>query len=378
MEKVDVSSIEIRDYAQSLGWSLVKEALKDGLFVLDSPKQDNTQLVFPKDSADANFQELANNSLKRISEFYRKCISQIVDEIREVNDDVINLRYYSDNKVVNSISFEEAYEAISATRQMILSAASTVVNPRTFHPKLNRTEPQDLIKKTRFRHTQEGSFIIKVSIPFEPTQLTNTLFDLLPDAPIGRQTVEVISQSSKEIIDSIDSNSIFDLSKSQIGMEKPIISYNFCESLIKIFDEERQLPFELIFNWSRASLIGNAAPTVPSKIAFPFSYKNKLEELKGYLAPKKKELADIFYGTVESLNGDTGQDGHRSGEVVFALLIENELVRARANLNVEQYQAAIRAHEKGGAYVMIKGILNRQTRVGVVDNISDFKLAEDK
>lgn len=379
MEKVDVSSIEIRDYAQSMGWELVREALKDGLFVLNSPNNDNTQLIFPKDSDSLEYPEMAYIGLKRLSDYYRKNLINLAEEIREVNDDVISLRYYSENKIVNSISFEEAFEAITATRQMILSAASSIVNPTIYHPKLNRTEPQELIKKTKFRHTQEGSFIIKVAIPFESIIRPANVLPLFLDQsekPMGRQTVELISLASKEIIETIDSNTIPQLYKQQLESNRPFISYNFCDSLLKIFDEERELPFELIFNWSRASLLSITKPTVPGRITFPFSYKGKMEELKGYFAPKVKELTDTFYGTVEALNGEIGLQGFRSGEVVFALLIETEIVRARANLTSEQYQIAIRAHERVGAYIMIKAKLHRQVRGGVLDDIVDFKLAD--
>ncbi|KAA2241791.1 hypothetical protein F0L74_18160 [Chitinophaga agrisoli] len=376
MEKVDVSSIEIRDYAQSLGWQLIREALKDGLFVLNSPNGDNTQLIFSKDSDVPHYPEMALQTLKRLSDYYRKNLTEVAEEIREVNDDVISLRYYSESKVVNSISFEEAFEAIAATRQMLLSAASSVVNPKTYHPKLNRTEPQELIKKTKFRHTQEGSFIIKVSIPFEPVNMLDKLFPDQSTKPMGRQTVELISTASKEIIETIDSNTIAGLYQRQSASERPIISYNFCDSLLKIFDKERELPFELIFNWSKASLLNTPKPEVPGRIAFPFSYRGKLEELKEYFTPQRKEIKDTFYGTVEALNGDIGADGRRSGEVVFALLIETDIVRARANLNAEQYQVAIKAHEQGGAYVMIKAKLNQQSRGGLIEEIVDFRLAD--
>lgn len=111
-------------------------------------------------------------------------------------------------------------------------------------------------------------------------------------------------------------------------------------------------------------------------MAFPFNYKRKLEELKGYFSPPNKEVVDTFYATVESLNGDIGSDGGRSGEVVFAIFVENEVARARANLNSSQYKIAIRAHESGNAYVMIKGQFNKQARNGVIENITEFKLAD--
>jgi hypothetical protein len=47
MNTIDVTPIEIRDYALSYGWTLVREAIRDGLFILNSPNQRFKQLVFP-------------------------------------------------------------------------------------------------------------------------------------------------------------------------------------------------------------------------------------------------------------------------------------------------------------------------------------------
>ena len=119
------------------------------------------QLIFPKDGSDSFFQEMARISLNKLAKLANLSLQKIIEKIREVNDDVLYLRYFSENKNINSISFEEAFDAISATRQMILSAATSVVAPALHHPKLNCNEAQELIKKTRFRHTEEGSFIFK-------------------------------------------------------------------------------------------------------------------------------------------------------------------------------------------------------------------------
>ena len=380
MSNIDVSSIEIRDFAQSLGWMLIPEALKDGLFVLNSPSRDGTQLCFPTDPSAPEYNEMAEISLQRLSESARRPVIQLVEDIREVNDDVISLRYFSQNKIVNALSFEEAFETIGATRQMLLSAASSVVNPTVYHPKLNRIEPQELIKKAKFRHTQGGSFILKIAIPFEPSIPLNDLFSNLPDNPLeksfGRKTVELISTSSKEILDAIESNTIPQLYKSQVEHKKPILSYNFCDSLSKMFDEEREIPFEFIFNWSRASMLIAPVPHVPTRVTFPFAYINKIKELKEYFTPKKPEISDTFIGTVEELNGEIGLDGRRSGEVILNVLVENDIIKTKANLTVEQYQQAIKAHATGGAYVVVKGKLHMHARFAKLDELNDFKIAE--
>lgn len=375
MDKIDVKALEIRDYAISQGWALVKEALKDGLFVLNSPTNDFTQLIFPKDDSISEYQEMAMVSIRRLTEFYKLPLNKVVEDIREVNDDVIALRYFSDSKTVNSISFQEALDSIDATKQMLLSAASTVVNPVTFHPKLNRTEAQDLIKKARFRHTEEGSFILKVSIPFELTHApVPSLFGETIETPFSRKAIEVVSKSSNILLDTIDSDSINDLYKIQSADEHPLISYNFCDAVSKLFDEERELPFQLIFNWSKASLMKLPAPTLPQRITFPFSHKNKIEEIREYFTPKRNDLQDDFIATVETLDGSIGEDGKRSGSVVLSILYENEIIKARVNLNSDAYAVAVEAHKKGGSYVEINGLLKRNKRSNTIEDIKSFKL----
>ncbi|MDD2285992.1 MAG: hypothetical protein PHQ11_11425 [Paludibacter sp.] len=375
MDKIDVKALEIRDYAISQGWALVKEALKDGLFVLNSPTNDFTQLIFPKDDSISEYQEMAMVSIRRLTEFYKLPLNKVVEDIREVNDDVIALRYFSDSKTVNSISFQEALDSIDATKQVLLSAASTVVNPVTFHPKLNRTEAQDLIKKARFRHTEEGSFILKVSIPFELTHAPiPSLFGETIETPFSRKAIEVVSKSSIILLDTIDSDSITDLYKIQSADEHPLISYNFCDAVSKLFDEERELPFQLIFNWSKASLMKLPAPALPQRITFPFSHKNKIEEIREYFTPKRNDLQDDFIATVETLDGSIGEDGKRSGPVVLSILYENEIIKARVNLNSDAYAVAVEAHKKGGSYVEINGLLKRNKRSNTIEEIKTFKL----
>lgn len=375
MDKIDVKALEIRDYAISQGWALVKEALKDGLFVLNSPTNDFTQLIFPKDDSISEYQEMAMVSIRRLADFYKLPLNKTIEDIREVNDDVIALRYFSDSKTVNSISFQEALDSIDATKQMLLSAACTVVNPVTFHPKLNRTEAQDLIKKARFRHTEEGSFILKVSIPFELTHAPiPSLFGETIETPFSRKAIEVVSKSSNILLDTIDSDSITDLYKIQSADEHPLISYNFCDAVSKLFDEERELPFQLIFNWSKASLMKLPAPALPQRITFPFSHKNKIEEIREYFTPKRNDLQDDFIATVETLDGSIGEDGKRSGPVVLSILYENEIIKARVNLNSNDYAVAVEAHKRGGSYVEINGLLKRNKRSNTIEEIKSFKL----
>lgn len=377
MEKIDVTALEIRDYAMSQGWKLVPDALREGLFVLNSPLKDYTQLVFPTNTQVSDYVGMATASLEKLAMTHRLSFHKVLEGIREVNDDVICLRYYSESKIVNSISFEEALESISAARQLLLSAASSVVSPLTYHPKLNRAEPQDLIKSVRFRHTEEGSFVLKISCPFEVVVFEDSYLPILtPQKPMSRRTFELINRSASKILDAIEAAQIKDLYQSELEAQDPIVSYNFCDALSRLYDEERELPYEVIFQWSKASISKFPLPQLPQRIHFPFSHKDKLEEVKTYFAPPRKDISATFIGTVEMLDGDIGKDGQRSGPVVLSLLYEGELIRARAILNATQYQTAIQVHAQGGSYIQVKGDLKRGKTRNTIENLSEFRLLE--
>ena len=379
MKSIDVTPLDIRDYAMSLGWNLIREALKDGLFVLNSPKTDFRQLIFPIEYESKDFNSMAELAIEKLAEFNKDSFSQTLENIREVNEDVINLRYYSDTKIVNSLSFQETIESIEATKQLILAAGSSVVNPITYHKRLSRTEAVELLRKSRFRHTEEGSFIIKISCPIqlETPPSAQNLFDDDVDKPISRRAFELISKASQKIVTAIEQDSFDELLESEQHSDSPVISYNLCDSLISLFDDERELPFELRFIWSKGYADRLPAPNVPSVVKFPYSFKSRIEEIRNYFRPESRESIDTFIGTVENLNGDEGNDGRRYGEVILALLLDSEIVSARVHLKADFYEIAYRSHGTvGGGFVKVKGRLLPGKRIRTLDEITIFELVE--
>ena len=376
MERIDVSAVDIKDYAISQKWTIVKDALKDGLYVLNSPYDDYMQLVFPKDKESPFFQEMAYMTLKDLSEIKKCSLQKMVDEIREVNDDVVCLRYFSENKNVNSISIDDAINSITSIKQMLLSAASSVVSPTLFHPKLNRTEAQRLIKRTRFRRTEEGSFVLKISHPCEIIGSPESSDEYKQyEKPFSREVFETINYSALKISDAIESDDISTLYYEQSKCEKPMISYNFCDSLSKLFDDENEMPFQISLNWSKTSLKKLTVPTITNQLIFPYSIKSKVDEVKSFFEPPKKDSLqeEVFCGTVDTLDGSV-KGNIRSGSVTMIILYNNDVFKPKVDLSPEHYQIAVEAHKKGNAYVKIVGDLKIDNRRQVIENIKDFSL----
>ena len=373
MNKVDVTAIEIRDFARSLGWTFVKEAVADGLFVLNSPDDDDTQLIFPKETNVSEFNEAAYIAIKRLSDFYSVDYNRLIEDIREVYDDVISLRYYSDTKTVNSLLFENVLKSIEATRQLILSAASSIINPTIYHPRLNRIEPLELIRKTKFRHTREGSFMLKISCPIEITNGGGqTLFGEDYKIPLSRKAFSLINKSSFDLVNIIESNNEEKYIEEQLNSSEPTISYNFCDAISNLFDDNIGLPFELGFVWSRNSLNKIQHPDFVNRIKYAYEYKSKIDDIKVYFKKGPSELTESFIATVESLNGDPDESGNRSGDVRLNILLGSEMVNAKVMLKPEYYVIAHEAHIKPGSYVRVTGTLHPGKQIRLLDSITDF------
>ena len=86
-------------------------------------------------------------------------------------------------------------------------------------------------------------------------------------------------------------------------------------------------------------------------------------------------MEDLFIGTVERLDGEMGENGKRSGEVVLSLFTsEGEQLRSRATLAVEQYALADKAHMTDGEYVVVAGKLHPGRQPRLLSDIRSFEL----
>jgi hypothetical protein len=95
-----------------------------------------------------------------------------------------------------------------------------------------------------------------------------------------------------------------------------------------------------------------------------------IEDLYKTLRPTEAIAASLFIGKVVTLKGRPGDDGRMQGETTLALL-HDEILRARADLNPDDYQKAVEAHRKGEG-VRFWGKLHLGRRIHRVTDISGF------
>jgi hypothetical protein len=371
-----IAPTDLRDYAKAQGWMLLKEAAKDRLYVMTNARYERRQLVFPMDTTAPDYAEAIELMVEKIAVMEKRTPESVIKSLMEVSDDAVAFRVTSPRPEERYLPLSFAGAMVAGAQQLLLAAACTVLKPKAHHPRLSRTEAQQFLETARFRHTQPGSFVLNVSCP---VQAMDVQAPLLPDeleAPFVRRAILTLQRSLRELVSAIETDSLNELVDSTKKSETPLISSNFCEALTRFEDESLKNSVDVGITWA-ASIPRPANEPASSVVHVQQDYFSRIEEVRRELRSDEKNMDDTFIGTVEQLDGDMGEDGHRSGEVILSLLLpEGEQVRARTNLNAEQYAKADEAHMTEGTYVKVAGNLHPGRQPRQLSDLRSFDLIQ--
>ena len=366
-----VSPIDLRDLAKSLGWSLVEAGLADRLYVLQNPDFPRRQLVFPMNVDAADYIESTARVLEKLGEMLHERPEVLRVRAQTVRDDSLRFRIFS-GIGDRSMPLGFAASLVNGVQQLLKAAACTVMRPRYHHPRLTLTEAQQLIEKSRFGHTEPGSFVLRVSCPIHALDVQGTL--ALDDncLPFVRRVTLALRRSMEQLIGAIEADTLDRLVESLKHDPNPLLSSNLCEALTQFHDEALNNALDVAFGWSVMEPVADMDRT---PLRFQRDYFGRIEEVRRELRSFEGHTKESFIGTVERLCGEMGEDGRRSGEVILALLLqEGESIRARVALSAEDYAKADTAHMTEGAYVQVAGKLQQGRQPRQLSEISRFEL----
>jgi hypothetical protein len=360
-----VSATDLRDYAKALGWVVDQKAVRDRLYVLTNPRFARRQLVFPIEATAPDYCESVRSVAEKLAETEQKPLQSILNSLDAVRDDTLRFGITFDRNSTSALPLLFVASIVEGAQQLLRAAACTVVNPQRHHPRLNRTEAQLLVDKSEFRHTELGSFVLRVSCPVDALNAQGELLGDERSAPFVRRAMVTVARSVERLVSSVEADTLDTLVQDTKDETEPIISSNLCDALIRFRDEGLNNALEVSVSWA-ASKPFHGTLSVIRPIRIQPDYFPRIEEVGRALRSAETHREDTFVGTVESLNGEIGSDGRRAGEVILALLMkdERELIRARIDLTADQYEVADRAHMTYGAYVLVAGKLHpgRQPR----------------
>ena len=249
-----------------------------------------------------------------------------------------------------------------------------MLKPQAHHPRLSRAEAQQFLETAKFRHTQAGSFVLNVSCPVQALDVQAPLAPDEAEAPFVRRVTLSLRTALRALVTAIETDSMPTLVAATKNNPNPVVSSNLCEALTRFEDESLKNSLEIGIRWAASIPKPQNEPRL-SVVRVQHDYFSRLEEVRRELRSKEQHLEDVFFGTVERLDGEMGSDGKRAGEIVLSILTsEGEQVRARADLNPDQYADADKAHMTEGAFVKVAGSLHPGRQPRQLSNIKSFEL----
>lgn len=371
MNNLTLTPTDFRDYAKSIGWTILPEAIQDRIYVFHNETFPRRQITIPMDDTASDYCDAISIAVGKISELHKISVQKIIVSIQALHDDTIRVGVASERSNDKTIPLSFASSLIQSAQQMLLSSACTVLKPQAYHPRLTRSEAQQLIEHTRFGHTEPGSFVLKISCPVNAMDIQGFLPDG-PSMPFVRRTTLALKKGLRSLVDSLETDTLDTLVDRVKSEPTPILSSNLCEAVTRLYDNEIRNKINLSFSWA----IGYQLPAEDmgsDAIKIQPDYFPRIEEVRRELRAVERHRDDTFIGTVESLDGEMSDDGRRSGNVTIQLLLrDGEAVRARVSLSADEYDQALVAHKTNGAYIQITGRLFPGRQPRTLSNISHF------
>ena len=372
-----ISPTDFRDYAKVRGWMSVPEAVRDRLFVLNHPAFKFRQIIVPMDADRPDYNDAVRVAIEKMAEAEERPFRFVESSLMEAGSDTIRFGVSTMRHLENGLPLNYAVQAVKGVENVLRAAACSEVQRQAFHPKMKQTEAQKLVKAAQMRHTETGSFVLKVACPIDafPSEQVD-LFK--PQPPFVRRAVLGMSEAIIDLVGALESDTLDSLVEKAKKDGASPLSSNLCEGLVAFQDDDARANLDISVAWS--ARLESPPPIFCEKMRIQWDYFPRIEQVRAALRPAQVAKEQSFIGIVDELKGDLGPDEQREGEVILNLLVEGEAetVKAKADLSVDQHRLAHKAYGQGKTYVRITGLLNPGNQPRKLTEIKEFSLVENK
>jgi hypothetical protein len=368
--------LAVRQYAEARQWLRVEYGGPWRIWLLRHPEQQLRQLQIPMDSDDVGFVDAMLDVVNRLAEIEQRPLEAVLADLQWPDADVLRVRVANGDSEGGQLSLAADVKLREGARRALLASACSVINPAPFHPRMSRSEADSLLAACRAGQTELGSYVVKIICPLHAV-------DEEPE-PFTRRVTKHLMKVTSELVRSIERTSVDEYLDTQA--ERPALSSNLCEALLRMqprpdqqFQDENG-HLELSATWAADPLVlPPTAQEVPSRVVIKAAYMREIERAAQRLHPSAAGVREEWLvGTVETLDGEPGSDGRRSGAVYFSLrLQDSDPVQARAILDPDMYEVAMRAHMRGSVDVLLLGVLHRRAKISRIEPLRRLELLDE-
>ena len=360
-----VTPQQARSYALAKRWQRVREVDGD-IALFERSGTDFAQLIVPMDSSADDYPRRIADVVDTLAEVESRAAMQVLQDILRPDSDVMRYSVVSEDAKAGVLPLQDGIRLLQGARRSLLAAACSVVSPSHHHPRMSRTEATQLVDACQLGQTERGSFTAAIVCPLRAVEQEQTLIQ--GAEPFTRRATSLLMKSASRLVRAIEFDQVPTVYEDDLN--EPMLSANLCEALLRMQPQGERSVLSVSVNWaSTLPPAENQSP--PGVVRIRHEYFEIIADVFKKLRPSQAPTESLFIGQVDALNGDIGDDGRMQGEVTLLLLHEEELVKARTELNPDEYQTAVDAHRIAG-FIRCSGILHLGRRTHRLTNVSGF------
>ncbi|TVS21027.1 MAG: hypothetical protein EA424_00980 [Planctomycetaceae bacterium] len=358
---------QVRSYALAKGWQRIPGVNGD-IALFQHPAGQWDQLIVPMDESLDDYPRRLRDVIENLANFENRPVEEVLNDLLSPDADILRYRVISPATGRGTIPLVDGIQLLEGARRSILAAACSVVQPHPYHPRMSRTEAQQLLNACQLGQTERGSYSVSIACPLRAVEQDQ---DLLPDIdPFTRQAIALLMRSVSRIISAIEADTVpavFD----EVP-EAPVVSANLCEALLQAQPQDGQSVLDVSASW--ATTLPPKTP-LPTKVRIKHEYFPIIQDISRKLRPAVAPTADLFVGYIANLGGQPGEDGRMQGEATLSIVYEEQIQSARVDLSPEWWGIAHAALGSHGI-VRFRGVFHRGARLHRITNITEFALVQ--
>jgi hypothetical protein len=331
--------------------------------------EEEYELLLPLDRAFRDFPLRLSEALKVLSAAEERSELEVLHDLTVAAVDVVRIRAQSHGVEDGSLPIEDGVALVEQSRNMMLAAACSAVEPRPQYPTRKPTRAVEYLRNLRLGQTERGSYVVTLISPVPPQLTADEEGRLFADIeePFERRVVRTLAsglQSTKRAAASVatraDGIEVF-----WRGVEQGI-SANLCEALAEL-SGEAQRGVTISFAWS----LTRPAPEALFAITFDDDAVPIISEAARVLREASPQPDVTLTGSVYRLERAGEEAG--PGRISVLGVVDGEVRRATLDLGPDDYDIAITAH-RDGRIVSVRGDLVREGRGFALATPRDFRL----
>ncbi len=339
-----VSPAALSAYARATGWSPQERyRVHSDVYVGEA----RPEIIVPRTERLGDYANVVAALIETFAQVSGQDELTIYRSLVVADRDVVRVRAAESDD--GSVTLNDGVDLIGGARDMLLSVACSLYEPRPVYRAGANREATALLKRMRLGQTDQGSFVVTLLTPVVPPPMPA----LLPDsddrnAPIERRMTRRLVEALNAARGAVERTAAGDEGAFRESLAGGV-SANLCEALVRIIEPFPTLDVEV--SWARTR------PMTASGAVVRFGRADTavLREAARLLRDRAPRPDVRLHGFVQRLKRGQTDDGGAVGVVTD---IDGQRQSVAAVLEREDYERTVQAHHDR-ALVVLAGDLDR-------------------